>query len=88
MIHENCFSVCNNNIYLAIYSSQTDKKPNKSKRSYVFDNCNITKLFLNSQYFPYDSFNLKFDKDKYSVLYEIFANIRQSYYNTTIDPLV
>lgn len=73
-----------------IFGLQTNRKLNKSKSPSVFDHCNITnvKLFLNSQYFPYDSLNLKFDEDKYSILYEMYANFRQSYYNTSIDPLL
>lgn len=73
-----------------IFGLQTNRKLNKSKSSSVFDHCNIAnvKLFLNSQYFPYDSLNLKFGENKYSILYEMYTNFRQSYYNTSIDPLL
>lgn len=73
-----------------IFGVQTDRKLNRTKSSSEFDHCNITnvKLFLNSQYFPYDSLNLKFNEDKYSILYEMYVNFRQSYYNTGIDPLL
>lgn len=69
---------------------QTDRKMSKTKDISRFDHCHITnvKLFLNSQYFPYDSLNLKFDQGNYSILYEMYANFRQSYYNTSIDPLL
>ena len=43
-----------------ILGLQTNRKSNQTKNSSRFDHCNITniKLFLNSQYFPYDSLNL------------------------------
>lgn len=73
-----------------IFGLQTDRKQNKTKSASLFDHCNITnvKLFLNSQYYPYDSLNLKFADVKYSILYEMYANFRQSYYNLSIDPLL
>lgn len=73
-----------------IFGFQTDRKMNKAKSSSVFDHCNLTnvKLFLNSQYFPYDSLNLKFDEGKYSILYEMYASFRQLYYDSGIDPLL
>lgn len=73
-----------------IFGLQTNRKSNKAKSSSMFDHCKVTnlKLFLNSQYFPYDSLNLKFEEGKYTILYEMYANFRQSYYNTGIDPLL
>lgn len=73
-----------------IFGLQTDRKTNKTKSSSEFDHCNINniKLFLNSQYFPYDSLNLKFGQGAYSILYEMYANFSQSYYNSGINPLL
>lgn len=73
-----------------ILGLQTDRKLNTTRSSASFDHCNITnvKLFLNSQYFPYDNLNLKFDEGKFSILYEMYANFRQSYYNACIEPLL
>lgn len=73
-----------------IFGLQTDRKLNKTKSSSMFDHCKVTnlKLFLNTQYFPYDSLNLKFDEGKYSILYEMYSNFRQSYYNAGVDPLL
>lgn len=69
---------------------QTNRKLNITKSSSLFDHCNLTnvKLYLNSQYFPYDSLNLNFNEAKFSILYEMYANFRQSYYNSCIDPLL
>ncbi|KAG7302221.1 hypothetical protein JYU34_003922 [Plutella xylostella] len=73
-----------------IIGLQTERKNNKIKDSSNFDHCNITNvtLFLNSQYFPYDSLNLKFDENKYSILYEMYIKFQQSFYNLPIDPLL
>lgn len=73
-----------------ILGLQTSRKNSKSNDSSLFDHCKVTnvKLYLNSQYFPYDSMNLNFDKNKYSILYEMYSNFRQSYYNSGVDPLL
>lgn len=73
-----------------VFGLQTNRKCNKTQSSSIFDHCKITniKLFLNSQYFPYDSLNLKFDEGKYNILYEMYANFRQSYYDFRADPLL
>lgn len=73
-----------------IFGLQTNRKANKNRSSALFDHCNVSniKLFLNSQYYPYDSLNLKFHEGKYSILYEMFTNFRQSYYNLGVDPLL
>lgn len=66
-----------------IFGLQTGRKNCKTKDCSVFDNCNIKNvtLFLNSQYYPYESLNVNFAEDKYSILYEMYTKFRQSYYN-------
>lgn len=73
-----------------VFGLQTNKKNCKSEDSSLFNHCHISnvKLFLNSYYYPYDALNLKFDDDKYGILYEMYAKFRQSYYNLPIDPLL
>lgn len=73
-----------------IFGLQTDRKNNKEKDSAIFDHCNLKNvtLFLNSYYYPYDALNLKFNQDQYSILYDMYANFRQSYYNLPVDPLL
>lgn len=39
-----------------------------------------TKLFLNSQYYPYINLNLNFDGNQYALLYNMFLNFQSSYY--------
>lgn len=73
-----------------IFGVQNNRKNNITADNSVFDHCHITNitLFLNSSYYPYDALNLKFDEDKYSILYEMYVRFRQSYYNLPPDPLL
>lgn len=73
-----------------ILGLQTNRRNKKNADCSVFDHCNVTNvtLFLNSQYYPYESLNLKFEENKYSILYEMFTRFRQSYYNVPVDPLL
>lgn len=73
-----------------IFGLQTNRKNNKTMDGSIFDHCNLTNvtLYLNSCYFPYDSLNLKFDEDKYSILYEMYTKFRQSFYSSPLDPLL
>lgn len=73
-----------------IFGMQTNRKNNKTLDCSLFDHCKVTnvKLFLNSQYYPYDSLNLDFDRDKYCILYKMYTRFRQSYYNVSADPLL
>lgn len=53
-----------------------------SKDKSMFDHSNFynARLYLNSQYYPYDSFANDFDKGVFSLLYEAFVNFKRSYY--------
>lgn len=72
-----------------IFGLQTDRKNNITKDNSLFDHCHVTNLtlFLNSSYYPYDALNLKFEDNKYSILYDMYIKFRQSYYNFPEDPL-
>lgn len=73
-----------------IVALQTNRKSQKSRDSSVFDHCrlkNVT-LFLNSQYYPYESLNTNFRDNKFCILYEMYTKFRQSYYNTECEPLL
>lgn len=50
--------------------------------SATFDHCNISdvKLFLNSEYYPYDNYNSNFNNANYQELYHAFLQIQSSYY--------
>lgn len=73
-----------------IFGLQTNRKNDKERDNASFDHCNIKNvtLFLNSFYYPYDALNLKFEDNKYSILYDMYARFRQSFYNLPVDPLL
>ena len=47
-----------------------------------FDHCNITnvKLFLNSDFYPYDDMSLDFENKKIAILYDMYSRFRKAYY--------
>jgi len=46
----------------------------------VSDDCNLTnvKLYLNSELYPYDNLNVDFGKNRYVILFDMYA--RKAYY--------
>lgn len=58
-----------------------------SVNSASFDNCAISdvKLFLNSEYYPYDNFNSHFTNRNYQELYHTFLQIQSTYYNEAVE---
>jgi len=48
----------------------------------VFNDCNLTnvKLYLNSEFYPYDDLNVDFSKNRYAILFDIYARFRKTYY--------
>lgn len=73
-----------------IFALQTNKRYNITANASSFDHCKLTniKLFLNSQFFPYDSLNVMFSKDRYGILYDMYARFQSSYYGKTNSPLL
>lgn len=73
-----------------IFALQTGKRPNITANAGSFDHCNLTniKLFLNSQFFPYDNLNVMFSKDRYGILYDMYAKFQSSYYGRMNSPLL
>ncbi|XP_070522412.1 uncharacterized protein [Cardiocondyla obscurior] len=65
-----------------IFALQTGRKNIMSRSSAVFDACELTnvKFYLNSECYPYDDLNLDFSKNRYAILYDMFARFRKSYY--------
>lgn len=60
---------------------QTDKQ-NLNANCATFSHCNITdvKLFLNSEYYPYDNYNSDFGNYNFQEVYYALTQIRSSYY--------
>ncbi|XP_030762220.1 uncharacterized protein LOC115887038 [Sitophilus oryzae] len=54
-----------------------------------FDNVDLSniRIFLNSERYPYHDLYLNFKENKYSALYEMYADFRHSYYGTSIEPM-
>ena len=65
-----------------ILALQTDRRNVMSEDVTKFNNCNLAnvKLFLNSEFYPYDDLNLDFDKNKDAILYHMYTQFRKSYY--------
>ncbi|KAE9538893.1 hypothetical protein AGLY_005475 [Aphis glycines] len=74
-----------------IVGLQKDRKNQISKDCSVFDKCDLTnvKVFLNSIAYPYDNLNLDFNKNNFSILYDMYTLFQESYYEKKIrNPLL
>lgn len=73
-----------------IFGLQTKRRNQITKNAGEFDHCKLNncKVFLNSQFFPYDNFNINFTKQRFSVLYDMYARFQNSYYGKTNTPLL
>lgn len=73
-----------------IFALQTKKRANVTANAGSFDHCKLTnvKLFLNSQFFPYDNLNVMFSRDRFGILYGMYARFQSSYYGKTDSPLL
>ncbi|XP_020298508.1 uncharacterized protein LOC109862781 [Pseudomyrmex gracilis] len=65
-----------------IFALQTARRNHMSADVTRFDHCQLTnvKLYLNSEFYPYDDLHLDFDKNKYAVLYHTYTHFRKAYY--------
>ncbi|XP_039303450.1 uncharacterized protein LOC120359324 [Solenopsis invicta] len=65
-----------------IFALQTGRKNIMSQDATIFDDCNLinVKLYLNSEFYPYDDLNLDFRKSRYSILFDMYQRFRKSYY--------
>lgn len=56
----------------------------------VYNHCNLSdiKVYLNSDVYPYDNLNQKFDINKFALFYEMYLNFQQSYYGVESHPLL
>ncbi|XP_018400174.1 PREDICTED: uncharacterized protein LOC108777718 [Cyphomyrmex costatus] len=64
-----------------IFVLQTDRKKMAEDTS-RFDDCKLTnvKLYLNSECYPYDDLNLDFTRNKWAILYDMYARFCKGYY--------
>ncbi|XP_053976343.1 uncharacterized protein LOC128875055 [Hylaeus volcanicus] len=65
-----------------IFALQTGRKNIMSEDASNFDICKLTKvkLYLNSDFYPYDDLNLDFDRNRYAILFDMYARFRKVYY--------
>lgn len=72
-----------------IIAFQVNRKGQVQKDMSQFDNVDLTniRVFLNSERYPYHDLYLNFADNKFSALYEMFANFRRSYYGFTNEPI-
>ncbi|XP_020295168.1 uncharacterized protein LOC109860479 [Pseudomyrmex gracilis] len=70
-----------------IFALQTGRKNVVSRDCSRFDYCNLSnvKLFLNSEFYPYDDLNLDFSKERYAVLYNMYVKFNRAYYGRDED---
>ena len=65
-----------------ILALQTNRKNVMPEDITMFNNCKLSnvKLFLNSEFYPYDDMNLDFDKNKHTILFHMYTQFHKSYY--------
>lgn len=65
-----------------ILGFQHSRNNDAAKDKSIFDHTNFynARLYLNSQYYPYESFANDFEKGVYSLLYDAFVNFKRQYY--------
>ncbi|XP_024883765.1 uncharacterized protein LOC112462296, partial [Temnothorax curvispinosus] len=70
-----------------IFALQTGRRNEFAGDASRFDHCALAnvKLYLNSEFYPYDDVNVDFESDKFAVLYEMYAKFRGAYYGNGRD---
>ncbi|XP_077275589.1 uncharacterized protein LOC143904646 [Temnothorax americanus] len=70
-----------------IFALQTGRRNEFAGDASRFDHCALAnvKLYLNSEFYPYDDVNVDFESDKFAVLYEMYAKFRGAYYRNGRD---
>ncbi|XP_011345441.2 uncharacterized protein LOC105283979 [Ooceraea biroi] len=65
-----------------IFALQTGRRNAATRDASLFDACDLSnvKLFLNSTFYPYDDMHLDFAKNRYAILYDMYARFRRAYY--------
>lgn len=73
-----------------IFALQTGRRDSKIGDASKFNHCHLTdlKVYLNSEKYPYNDLNVKFDTNQYAILYNMYCNFQQSYYNRRPEPLL
>lgn len=74
------------NLVIAFHEN---RKGDVQKDMSHFDNVDLSniRVFLNSERYPYHDLYLNYKDNKFSALYEMYANFRRSYYGTSNEPI-
>lgn len=66
-----------------IIALQTDRDGVINANASQFDHCDMReiKVYLNSVCYPYENMNLNFNRNLYSILYDMYASFQSSYYH-------
>ena len=72
-----------------IVGFQTDRKFQHNKDASEFDHCNLRnmRLYLNGTSYPYENMDIDFSKNKFGLLYDMFAKFQGSYYQKSNCPV-
>lgn len=72
-----------------IIGFQTNRNNQIKADKSIFDHCQLTdlKVYLNSISYPYENLNIDFDKNKYSVLYDMYTRFQESFYHDRMQSL-
>lgn len=67
-----------------IFGFQTSRNNVLEKNCAIFDHCNLSdiKVFLNSKSYPYNNLNICYEKNRFALLYDMYAKFQQSYFNS------
>lgn len=73
-----------------ILGLQTNRKRTGKADMSQFDHCHLrdVKVYLNSCYYPYESFNANFETNKFALLYEQYMKFQHTYYGRRTEPLL
>jgi hypothetical protein len=65
-----------------IIALQTNRKNSMPQDVTMFDDCKLAnvKLYLNSEFYPYDDLNLDFSKSRYAILFDMYQRFHKAYY--------
>lgn len=60
----------------------------QNSNKFTHSNLNNLKVHLNSESYPYDDLNLKFDNQRFAILYDMYVKFQQNYYMKETQPLL
>lgn len=73
-----------------VFGFQTDRNNKISADRSIFDHCQLSnlKVHVGSTAYPFDNLNVDFSKNRFAILYDMFAHFQQSFYGGVSEPLL